>query len=42
MLELARKKPSALLCMERDPVHCHRSLLLRAVAPRAEVVHLYA
>jgi uncharacterized protein (DUF488 family) len=42
MLELSREKPSALLCMERDPVHCHRSLLLRAVAPRAEVVHLYA
>lgn len=42
MLELAREKPSALLCMERDPAHCHRTLLLKAVAGDAEVVHLYA
>lgn len=42
MLELAREKPSALLCMERDPAHCHRTLLLEAVAADAEVVHLYA
>ena len=42
MLELAREKPSALLCMEREPAHCHRTLLLRAVAPEADVVHLYA
>lgn len=42
MLELAREKPSALLCMEREPAHCHRTLLLNAVAPGAEVTHLYA
>jgi uncharacterized protein (DUF488 family) len=42
MLELAREKPSALLCMEREPEHCHRTLLLDAAAPGAEVVHLYA
>jgi len=42
MLDLAAERPSALLCMERDPAHCHRSLLLKAVAPEAEVVHLYA
>ena len=42
MLALARERPSALLCMERDPTHCHRSLLLDAVAADAEVVHLYA
>ena len=41
MLELAREKPSALLCMEREPAHCHRTLLLNAVAEDAEVVHLY-
>lgn len=41
MLELAAEKPSALLCMEREPAHCHRSLLLNAVAPDAEVTHLY-
>ena len=42
MLELAREKPTALLCMEREPAHCHRTLLLNAVAPDAEVVDLYA
>jgi uncharacterized protein (DUF488 family) len=42
MLELAREKPSAILCMEREPAHCHRTLLLDAVAPDADVVHLYA
>ena len=42
MLDLAAEKPSALLCMEREPAHCHRSLLLKAVAPDAEVVHLFA
>jgi uncharacterized protein (DUF488 family) len=41
MLDLAREKPSALLCMEREPAHCHRTLLLNAVAEDAEVVHLY-
>lgn len=42
MLELAREKPSALLCMEREPAHCHRTLLLKAVARQAEVVDLFA
>jgi uncharacterized protein (DUF488 family) len=42
MVELAREKPSALLCFEREPAHCHRTLLLDAVAPDAEVEHLYA
>ena len=42
MLALAREKPSAFLCMEREPAHCHRTLLLNAVAPDAKVVHLYA
>jgi uncharacterized protein (DUF488 family) len=42
MLELAREKPTALLCMERGPAHCHRTLLLNAVAPSADVVHLFA
>lgn len=42
MLELAREKASALLCMEREPAHCHRTLLLRAVAPGAEIVDLFA
>lgn len=42
MIELSREKPSALLCFEREPAHCHRTLLLDAVAGDAEVVHLYA
>ena len=42
MLELAREKPSALLCFEREPAHCHRTLLLDAVAAGAEVVDLFA
>lgn len=42
MLALAAEKPSALLCFERDPRHCHRTLLLEAEAATAEVVDLYA
>ena len=42
MLALAVEKPSALLCFERDPRHCHRTLLLEAEAEGAEVVDLYA
>jgi len=42
MLEMAAEKPSALLCFERDPSGCHRTLLLRWVAPEAEVVDLFA
>ena len=42
MLDLAKDKPSALLCFERDPATCHRSLLLAAVAGEAEIVDLFA
>lgn len=42
MLEFAKEKPSALLCYEREPAGCHRSILLRALAPGFEVVHLFA
>jgi uncharacterized protein (DUF488 family) len=42
MLVLAADKPSTLLCYERDPEHCHRTLLLEAVAPEADVVDLFA
>ena len=42
MLDFAEEKPSALLCFEREPAHCHRNLLLGAVAPAADVVHLFA
>ena len=42
MLALAAELPSALLCYERDPRHCHRTLLLAAEGQGAEVVDLYA
>jgi uncharacterized protein (DUF488 family) len=42
MLDLAAEKASALLCYERDPAHCHRTLLIQAVAEDAEVVDLFA
>lgn len=42
MLALAADKPSALLCYERDPCHCHRTLLLEAEGEGVEVVDLYA
>ena len=42
MIALAEEKPAALLCFERDPAQCHRSLLLEAVAGDAEVVDLFA
>jgi uncharacterized protein (DUF488 family) len=41
MRELAEDKPSALLCYEREPGQCHRSLLLAAAASDAEVTHLF-
>jgi uncharacterized protein (DUF488 family) len=42
MLSLAAEKPSALLCFERNPAHCHRTLLLEAEGQGAEVVDLFA
>ena len=41
MKQLAADKPSALLCFERDPACCHRTLLWRAVAADAEIVDLF-
>ena len=41
MLGLAAEKPSALLCYEREPQHCHRTLLLDAVGEGVEVIDLY-
>lgn len=42
MRDLAAEKPSALLCFERDPCHCHRTLLLAAEGEGVEVVDLFA
>lgn len=41
MIALADEKPSALLCFERDPAQCHRTLLRESVLPDAEAVDLY-
>jgi uncharacterized protein (DUF488 family) len=42
MLMLAAEKPSALLCYEREPACCHRTLLVDSIAPEAETVDLFA
>jgi len=42
MLDLAGERPSALLCYERNPACCHRTLLWQSLAPDAEIVDLYA
>lgn len=42
MKRLAAEKPSALLCFEREPACCHRTLLWQSVAAEAEVVDLFA
>ncbi|URD61602.1 DUF488 domain-containing protein [Sphingomonas sp. KRR8] len=39
--ELVAEVPTGLLCFERDPAGCHRSLWLRWEAPEAEVTHLH-
>ena len=38
---LAQDQPTALLCFERDPHGCHRSLLIEAIMPEAAVTHLF-
>ena len=42
LLDHAAEKPTALLCFERDPAMCHRTLLIEAIADEAEVVDLFA
>lgn len=42
MIELAAGRPSALLCYERQPEGCHRSLLIDAAIPDWDRVHLFA
>jgi len=42
LIALAEEKPSALICFERNPAHCHRTPLRQAVLPDAEVVDLFA
>lgn len=42
LAEMIRLRPTVLLCFERDPAMCHRSLLIGAEWPSADVEHLYA
>ena len=42
MKALAAERSSALLCFERDPAACHRTLLWKAVMADAEIVDLFA
>jgi len=41
MIDLAAEKPSALLCFERDPAHCHRTPLRETMMADWEPVDLY-
>ena len=41
MLALAEERPSAMLCYERVPSHCHRRLLVEAVGEGVTVVDLF-
>lgn len=41
LIDLARERPTALLCFERNPDECHRSLLVEAVMPEAQRVDLF-
>ena len=41
LLDMAGERPTALLCFERDPACCHRTLLVEAIMPDAEVVDLF-
>jgi uncharacterized protein (DUF488 family) len=38
---LAEEVSSALLCVEREPGHCHRQVLIDEALPDAEVEHLF-
>ena len=42
MTALAQETPSALLCFERDPAHCHRTPLREAILADWEAIDLYA
>ena len=39
---LAAERPTAVLCFEREPACCHRSLLVTAAMPQADVTHLFS
>jgi uncharacterized protein (DUF488 family) len=39
---MVKEQPTALLCFERDPTLCHRTLLIRATMPGVEIIDLFA
>ena len=41
MRNLAHELPSALLCFEREPAHCHRQVLITETMPDTDVEHLF-
>lgn len=41
LLDMAAERPTALLCFERDPACCHRTLLIESIMPNAEVIDLF-
>lgn len=41
LIDMAQERPTALLCFERDPACCHRTLLVESVMPDADVIHLF-
>jgi hypothetical protein len=40
LVELSKERPTALLCFERNPEGCHRSLLIDAIMSDAERIDL--
>ena len=42
LLDRIDAEPTAVLCYEREPADCHRSMLLTAIAPDAKVLDLFA
>ena len=42
LLDRIDAQPTALLCYEREPADCHRSMLIAAIAGDSEVIDLFA
>ncbi len=42
LLDRVDAQPTALLCYEREPADCHRTLLIAAIAKDAQVIDLFA
>ena len=41
LIDIAGARPTAVLCFERDPQACHRSLLINTILPDAQRVDLF-